>query len=185
MILFTKQSHLSQICHKQNHPDQVVFEAFEIAGIRLLNRELYITTHGTAVDIFTDNEIDSLLSIMQDYITDGNYYDAFIAFADECELTLIDYNTVGVSFIWIPICLAVGFVIALIITAIRASSLKSVRRKVNAVNYVRQGSLVLTGQQDIFLYSNIQRSPVQRNNTSSSTHTSSSGRTHGGGGSSF
>jgi len=90
-----------------------------------------------------------------------------------------------VDWVWIPICLLVGFVISFIVSIIMTSSLKSVRSKVSASDYVRQNSLMVTGQQDIFLYSNVDRTRIKDDDDDSSTHTSSSGRTHGGGGSSF
>ena len=53
-------------------------------------------------------------------------------------------------------------------------------------DYVRSGSMVVTGSYDNFLFNNVTRVARPKNTSSgSSTHTSSSGRTHGGGGKKF
>ena len=64
----------------------------------------------------------------------------------------------------ILICLAIGFVIALIVCGILWSQLKSVRFKNSASDYVRRDSLVLTLSRDIFLYRNVTRTPRPKNN---------------------
>jgi len=150
------------------------------------DRKLYITTHGTAIDAFSDQHIDTILEVMKPFCVDEDYVGAFNAFAEESEAILIEALTPPtVDWVWIPICLLVGFVISFIVSIIMTSSLKSVRSKVSASDYVRQNSLMVTGQQDIFLYSNVDRTRIKDDDDDSSTHTSSSGRTHGGGGSSF
>lgn len=60
----------------------------------------------------------------------------------------------------------------------------------DATSYVRQGSMKLTNQRDLYLYREIHRTERPKETDSgssggSSTHTSSSGSTHGGGGGSF
>ena len=145
-------------------------------------RELYITTHGTAIDALTDGDINTILYAMKDYCVSEDYVGAFNAYVEKCDELL---SPPTVPLFWIPVCLAVGFVLSLIITGIMTASLKSVRSQSSAKEYVRQGSMMLTGQQDIFLYSNVTKTEINDDNDNSSTHTSSSGRTHGGGGMSF
>ena len=77
--------------------------------------------------------------------------------------------------------LAVGLVVALIITGIWKRQLKSVRSKSAAADYVLPGSLQITGSQDLYLYSTVTK--VKRQQSSSSG--SSSGRSHSGGGGGF
>ena len=60
----------------------------------------------------------------------------------------------------------------------------------DSYDYVRQGSMKLTNQRDLFLYRDVHRTERPKETSSgdsggSSTHTSSSGSTHGGGGGSF
>ena len=53
-------------------------------------------------------------------------------------------------------------------------------------NYVKKGSMQLATQQDLFLYSKVDRvKKPEKDSSESSTHTSSSGTTHGGGGGNF
>lgn len=53
-------------------------------------------------------------------------------------------------------------------------------------NYVKKGSMQLATQQDLFLYSKVDRvKKPEKDSSGSSTHTSSSGTTHGGGGGKF
>lgn len=145
-------------------------------------REIYISTHGTAISKITDADIDYITDVMVMYLSDGDYAWAFDAFVDE----VTDVVKVSVSIIWIPLSLIIGIVIVFIILKIMASANKSVIRKVDAKDYVRSGSMVVTGSYDNFLFNNVTRVARPKNTSSgSSTHTSSSGRTHGGGGKKF
>lgn len=91
---------------------------------------------------------------------------------------------------WIFISLAGGVIIALIVTGIMKSNLKTVRMQAAATNYIKPGSMNLTGGQDLFLYSTVDKRPRPKkeealprgpgSGSGSSTHTSSSGRSHGG-----
>ena len=147
------------------------------------DRKLHITTHGTAIEAFSDSTINDILNAMKDYLIAEDYYTAFDLYADKCEEAL---QPPSVPLIWIPICLAIGFVLSLIISKIVASSLRPVRKQQNASNYVRKGSMVVTNGQDVFMYRNVSKTEISRNDDNdSSTHTSSSGETHGGGGISF
>ncbi len=145
-------------------------------------RKLHITTHGTAIKEFSDSTIDDILYAMKDLLVAEDYYSAFNLYADKCDEAL---KPATVHWVWIPICLAIGFVLSLIISKIVASSLRPVRKQQNATNYVRKGSMVVTNGQDIFMYRNVSRTEISRDDDDTSTHTSSSGETHGGGGISF
>ena len=145
-------------------------------------REIYITTHGKAINEITDADIDYITDVMIMYISAGEFAEAFEAFVDETT----DVVKVSVSLIWIPLSLAIGIVIVFFVLKTMASSNKSVVRKVDAKDYVRSGSMVVTGSYDNFLFNNVTRVARPKNTSSgSSTHTSSSGRTHGGGGKRF
>lgn len=144
------------------------------------DRELYISTEGDdTTDSFSDSTIADILEEMRESIEVENYYEAFDTYANMCEEAL---QPPTVSLIWIPICLVVGFIIAFIISLIVQSTLRPVRKKVNAKDYVRKGSMVVTGQYDIFMYRRVDRTKIERDDDHSTTHTSSSGDTHGGGG---
>lgn len=146
-------------------------------------REIYITTHGKAISKITDADIDYITDVMIMYLSDGDYAWAFEAFVDETT----DVVNVSVSVIWIPLSLVIGIAVVFFILKIMASANKSIVRKVDAKDYVRSGSMVVTGSYDNFLFNNVTRVAKPKNTSSggSSTHTSSSGRTHGGGGKKF
>lgn len=153
----------------------VVFNTGEGDG----NRNLWISTHGTGIDLLTDNEISLIVEMMIDPIKNGDFAGAFDNFVVECE-NAIDPS---ISIIWIPVSILIGFGLAFLIVKIQASKLKTVRAQVNAADYV--GNVVLTSQYDNFMYKNVTSSPKAKSSSGGSTHTSSSGRTHGGGGKSF
>lgn len=149
-------------------------------------RRLQISTCGKAIDALTDAKIDSILAGIKDYFISEDYIGGFNAFADQCDSAFeFEFNP-SVSPVWIPLCLIIGFVISFAITKIRTSSLKSVRKKVDASDYAT--GVAVTDRSDVFLYRNVEKTPIPRDTGSSggsSTHTSSSGRSHGGGGTSF
>lgn len=83
-----------------------------------------------------------------------------------------------------------GFAASFVIMKIISAPLKSVRMQKDAANYMK-GSARITDARDVFLYSNVTRTPIntQNNNgnrhsgggfSGGSIHTSSSGRSHGG-----
>ena len=152
----------------------VVFNTGEGDG----NRNLWISTHGKGIDLLTDMEIDVIIEMMITPIKNGDFAGAFDNFVSECE-NAVDTS---VSLLAIPLAIAIGFGLAFLIVKIQASKLKTVVQKADAADYV--GNVVLTYQNDQFMFRNVTSSPKVKSD-SSSTHTSSSGRTHGGGGRSF
>ena len=84
--------------------------------------------------------------------------------------------------------LAVGFVLALIVSVVMRCQMKTVHMKPDAADYMKAGSLHINRSRDMFLYNHVTRTAKPKNEDSgggSSTHTSSSGETHGGSGGSF
>ncbi len=152
----------------------VVFNTGEGDG----NRNLAISTHGKGIELLTDLEIDRIIEMMINPIKNGDFAGAFDNFVTECEGAFDE----SISIIWIPVSILVGFGLAFLIVKIQASKLKTVVQKADAADYV--GNVVLTYQNDQFMYRNVTSSPKVKSE-SSSTHTSSSGRTHGGGNKSF
>ena len=92
---------------------------------------------------------------------------------------------------WIFIALLIGFLIALIPMGVLKSQLSSVHRQTGAASYRKQDTVRITGSKDLFLYRNITKKPIPRDDSNRSGgsmgsrpgggfHTSSSGRSHGG-----
>ena len=101
---------------------------------------------------------------------------------------------------YLPMVLAVGLGVALIVVFILKGQMKTVRRKPDANSYVRDGSFQLTRAQDIYLYTTTTRRKIESDNNhgnhgshgshggsggGSSTFTSNSGNSYGGRGGSF
>lgn len=177
------------------------------SGILLLlsmdERKWWMSTSGAGISIFTDAGLDYISEQFLPDMSDGNYADSFETYATLCNdfitkakadepydnSNLKDLKS-SENFLFqysIIISLVVGIVLALIITGVMRSKLKSVHSQVAASNYIKENSLKITERYDHFLYRHVSRRarPKEDNDGGSSTHTSSSGNTHGGSGGSF
>lgn len=67
-------------------------------------------------------------------------------------------------FIYLPVCLLIGLIITLAVVGSMKASMKSVGMQAQANNYTKEGSFSLTEKQDIFLYSNLERTPRPKSN---------------------
>ena len=148
----------------------------------------WISTSGKAIEIFDDYTIDYVGNKTAEYLSEGNYKEAFDVFADECEY-YIDGELNGYPFSFgfnLTLSAIVGLIVALIATSVMKGKLKNIHLKNTAGDYVKEGSMVVSISRDLYLYSTVTRVAKPKNNSSSgSTHRSSSGRTHGGGGGKF
>ena len=89
---------------------------------------------------------------------------------------------------WIFISLIIGFLIALIPMGVLKSQLHTVHMQTGAVPYQKTPGVRITDSRDLYLYRNLTKKPIPKENTSSSSsrptgggvHVSSSGRSHGG-----
>ncbi len=178
--------------------------------IDLDNRNLWISTTGDAIDIFTDARIDSMLDDIVPYAGDGNYYGACESFIDNVN----QYAKLGVpdgqyrqdeygnityykptylqrlkAQSTNPITYILPVVIGLIAVMIASFNQKG-KVTVTGTTYEGKNSFKLRRQHDIFMRKAVTtaRRPKPSSSSSgggSSTHTSSSGTSHGGGGRSF
>ena len=174
-------------------------------GVLLLvsigDRKWHISTCGYGITAFTDAGIQYLGEQMTPDMADGDYAAAFRTFIQWTD-TYVTAAREGhpydvdnmphepLSILYLGLALVIGLVTALIVTGVMKSQLKSVALQQDAASYVRQGSMRLTNQRDLFLYRDVHRTERPKETESSdsggsSTHTSSSGTTHGGGGGSF
>lgn len=145
-----------------------------IEGVR------YISTSGKAIAWFDGDNFTELTDAIIPSFNSGDYAAAFTGFAAAADEIIEDET----GFPWGMVVLAVivGIVLALVIPMrILKGELKSVHSKASASDYVRDGSMQLTQERDIFLYHTVSRTEKPKNNSGSGTHTGSSGRSHGGG----
>ena len=172
-------------------------------GILLLvsmeDSDWYISTSGYGITAVTDAGMEYMADQFLYDLSNGNYYDAFVIYADSCDefiskarsgdpfdiedLPKEDFNYITS----LLVSLGIGLVVAFIITGRMKGKLKTVRQQAEAADYVRTGSMKVTQSRDLFLYKHIDRHTKSQESSSggSRTHTSSSGRTHGGGGEKF
>ena len=174
-------------------------------GVLLLvsigDRKWHISTCGYGITAFTDAGIQYLGEQMTPDMADGDYaaaFRTFIRWTDAYVTAAREGHPYDVdnmpkepfSIVYLGVALVIGLITALIVTGVMKSQLKSVAPQRDATSYVRQGSMKLTNQRDLFLYRDVHRTEQPKESSSSdsggsSTHTSSSGTTHGGGGGSF
>lgn len=173
-------------------------------------RFYWFSAHGYGSTAFSDNDTENMGKQIVPYLKDGDYYSAFMLYAEMAE-DLLEYArngnvnegsfghtepdnvSDGVSAWYLAfdakrllIALAIGVVISFIATWIMRMKLKTVRMQSGAGNYVRDGSMNIVNSRDTFLYSHVDRTEIpQDNGNNGSSHTSSSGETHTGSGGSF
>lgn len=154
--------------------------------VSLTEGQWYILTNGACYENISNEEADQIGQTLVPYLREGDYYEAFVLFVDlAADAYSSSISTVGGVDApesagrnygkTIAICMGVGILIGLIAVGIMASRMKTVRMQSGASDYVRSGSMQLTGQRDIFLYSHVSRTPKPKNHAS--------GGHHGGGGS--
>lgn len=165
-------------------------------GILLLismeDRDWHISTSGYGITAITDDAVEHIGDKMESDLSSGNYAKAFHTYIQLCDEMITSARNghpyrAPFNFLFaLFISLAIGFVIALIVTAVMMGQLKTIRSQYGATDYVVDGSMNVSEARDMFLYRSVSRRPKPQNNGSSSgTHRSSSGRTHGGGGGKF
>ena len=53
--------------------------------VTMSERKFWMSTHGDAIDTFTDSGLEYIQDQIKSDLSDGNYYDAFDSFASLCE----------------------------------------------------------------------------------------------------
>lgn len=147
--------------------------------VSLSEGEWYILTNGACHDRISDRDAEAMGEELVEYIRGGDYHEAFTRFPALAEerMNSVDSNVGGVDAPvktknygkTIAICMGVGLLIGLIAVGIMSSMMKTVRSQSGAADYVRSGSMHLTNQRDIFLYSHVTRTPRPKSNSSGSS----------------
>lgn len=177
--------------------------------ISMEERDWYISTKGFGITAVTDAGLEYMSEQFLDDLKEGEYAAAFTRFAELCD----DYLTQAKSgepydaghlpkepfaaARGLVFSFGIGFLISLAVTEIMRIRLKSVHSQSAADSYVKEGSMKLTKEKDLFLYRHIDRREKPKDHDradhsghsassgGSSTHRSSSGAAHGGGGGKF
>jgi len=173
-------------------------------GVLLLvsmeDRDWWISTTGYGITAITDAGIEYISDKFLSDLSDGDYAEAFTTYAELCDDFFTQAKTgqpydVGHmpkapfhAVKCLLISMAIGLVIALIVTGSMKAKLKSVRMQSAAASYVKSNSMNITESRDMFLYHTMERREKPKSGSGSggsSSHISSSGQTHGGGGGKF
>lgn len=128
--------------------------------------EWYLLTNGVCYETISDSTAQGIGEDMVEILHAGDYYGAFAQFPELAGIYFEDLDFMGYLLI-IAGCIGVGCVVGLIVAGIMALMMKSVGSKYNAADYVRPGSMRLSTQRDIFLYSHVTRRAKPKNNPSS------------------
>ena len=171
---------------KEEYCDRIYLRGdYSYDGMVLLidyeNLEFCIRPQGEFRDL-SEYTYDYIQTAIMEPLQDGNFEKAFINFANCCDAIYSgDYDIEsGETFKWgssAAIALIIGFVCALITTAVMRGQLKNVHLQNYASNYVRSGSMTVTESRDTFLYRHITKTPRPKNNSGNSN----SGRSGGSG----
>lgn len=187
-------------------------------GILLLismeERDIYISTCGSMIDMADEDVVDDILDEIFDEVRQGDYNSAFEKYLNKIDQVIESYpkrleeqqrreeatrqmekearqRRLRRSFLIAPL---IGLVVGLLPILMNHNNLTTIRPHDDASDYFKNTDQRMTAMHDIFLYSNrtsrvieTQRSDNggSSSHSSHSTHTSSSGVTHGGHGRKF
>lgn len=166
------------------------------------DRKWAISTSGYGIEAIVDSALDDMEEEIVPYLKSGDYDGAFNEFADltydivndakngksysnSTTSTTKNHKNIGTNLI---VVFSIGAGISLIIILVYRSKLKPVKFQKEAKEYIVPGSFNLRRSNDVFLYFNITKVPIPKNNDSDdsgSFHSSSSGSSHGGSSGSF
>ena len=166
------------------------------------DRKWAISTSGYGIEAIVDSALDDMEEEIVPYLKSGDYDGAFNEFADltydivndakngksysnSTTSTTKNHKNIGTNLI---VAFSIGAGISLIIILVYRSKLKPVKFQKEAKEYIVPGSFNLRRSDDVFLYFNITKVPIPKNNDSDdsgSFHSSASGSSHGGSSGSF
>lgn len=167
--------------------------------IDMQKRKMWISTTGSAIEIYNDVRIDKILEYTYKNIKEEKYYDCCKEFIDKASYFAKKGKYGSNNIITIESITITSLVLSIIITAIYIAigyyNQRKLKPQKKAENYARQFKIVKELDRFIDVKQTRRYSPVESSSGSSSsssgsshsssTHTSSSGSTHGGGGRSF
>jgi uncharacterized protein len=133
-------------------------------------REYRILSNGYAGEAIGMDQIDAISEAIVSNLSDGDYADAFITFADNCAYYLDGYLN-GYPFNAgknLVVALIIGVVAGVIVAFVLKKQLKSVRQQKQANVYIKSGSMQITASRDLFLYREVSKTKKASTNSSGS-----------------
>ncbi|MCR4593957.1 MAG: TPM domain-containing protein [Clostridiales bacterium] len=169
------------------------------------NHKVGISSCGKEEDRFIPGYVEYMYKEIGPYLSDGKYYDGakqFIdmsmdAFEGNAKYNKLydkynyasdgDYSYSGTENIKLIVkqygaALVAGLIIALVIANMLKNQMKPVKIATTAKNYLIANSLNVFYCNEMFIRSDVTKTPKPKSNSSGGSHTGSSGRSHGGGG---
>ena len=147
---------------------------FLVTGSTRGDRDMYTMKTGSGEKIFNEDVTYDIEEDVLPYFRMDDFSSGIARFVLDVEARLEAYQPLNRATRLLPIFGIAGLVIGLIVAFVLKGQMKTVRRKVGAASYIRQGSFQLTRQQDIYLYTTTRRRRIET--------PSSGGRSGGGGG---
>ncbi|MBR4334626.1 MAG: TPM domain-containing protein [Clostridia bacterium] len=151
-----------------------------VTGAGVGNRDYTIVNTGRGEKIFDEYAMEELEEAMLPSLRASDFAAGMASFVSGVEEQL-DYMTPkSRTERWGLLSFVVGLVIGTIVALIFRGQMKTVRRKVNAQSYIRDGSFQLNRVQDIYLYTTTTRRKIETSSSGggSGGFTGSSGTHH-------
>ena len=158
--------------------------------IDMQNRNMWISTTGDAINIYTDSRINTILDYTYDKISNEDYNGCAEQFIEKASYFANKGLTGGSKVVTVPkmICNSLIFagLVTIVLICIGLATHRKPKKKKEASNYITQ-PLKLSKNSDTFLDKHVSKVKIETSSSSggSSTHSGSSGTSHGGGGRSF
>ena len=158
--------------------------------IDMQNRNMWISTTGDAINIYTDSRINTILDYTYDKISNEDYNGCAEQFIEKASYFANKGLTGGSKVVTVPkmICNSLIFagLVTIVFICIGLATHRKPKKKKEASNYITQ-PLKLSNKLDTFLDKHVSKVKIETSSSSggSSTHIGSSGTSHGGGGRSF
>lgn len=158
--------------------------------IDMQNRNIWISTTGDAINIYTDSRINTILDYTYDKISNEDYNGCAEQFIEKASYFANKGLTGGSKVVTVPkmICNSLIFagLVTIVFICIGLATHRKPKKKKEASNYITQ-PLKLSNKSDTFLDKHVSKVKIETSSSSggSSTHSGSSGTSHGGGGRSF
>ena len=175
--------------------------------INMAEREVWISTAGKGIDIFTDSRISNMIDNVTNSLSNGKFFDACKIFIKDVRTyahmgipegqyrldTEVSVKRTYLEKVWGLIRSVWVYIGALLIAGITTLILSITSKgKVTITNrtYEEDGSFTLLDNWEEYIRESTTRTKIETKSNSSSsnissTHTGSSGRSHGGGGGKF
>ncbi len=161
--------------------------------IDMYNREIYMSTTGSAIKMYNDYRVNQALDMVYKYMSDKRYYNGvqeYISIISNYAYDGIpnnsDHKKSNTLSRDIFMSIAIGLLITIIVVNILIHKNKMVRKATTAKEYLDIDSVNIENIGEIIISSNTVRKRIEHDTYSgSSTHSGSSGSSHGGGGHGF